>query len=31
LASFPVAEYGQHEHKLTNLVAAYAKAGGVLA
>lgn len=30
-ASFPGAGYGQHEHKLENLIAAYKKAGGEVA
>jgi|TARA_A100001391_G_C5082498_1_gene280255 muramidase (phage lysozyme) len=30
-ASLPGAGYGQHEHKVSNLLAAYSKAGGVLA
>ncbi|WQN26150.1 glycoside hydrolase family 104 protein [Stutzerimonas stutzeri] len=30
-ASLPGAGYGQHEHKLGNLLGAYSKAGGVLA
>ncbi|NTE96672.1 glycoside hydrolase family 104 protein [Agrobacterium tumefaciens] len=30
-ASFPGAGYGQHEHKLENLVQAYKRAGGVVA
>jgi muramidase (phage lysozyme) len=30
-ASLPGAGYGQHEHKVGNLLAAYSKAGGVLA
>lgn len=30
-ASLPGAGYGQHEHKVSNLVAAYSKAGGSLA
>jgi muramidase (phage lysozyme) len=30
-ASLPGAGYGQHEHKVSNLLAAYSKAGGALA
>lgn len=30
-ASLPGAGYGQHEHKVVNLLAAYSKAGGALA
>lgn len=30
-ASLPGAGYGQHEHKISNLIAAYSKAGGALA
>ena len=30
-ASLPGANYGQHEHKVSNLLAAYSKAGGFLA
>lgn len=30
-ASLPGAGYGQHEHKVSNLLAAYSKAGGFLA
>lgn len=30
-ASLPGAGYGQHEHKLDNLIAAYVQAGGMLA
>jgi muramidase (phage lysozyme) len=30
-ASLPGANYGQHEHKVSNLLAAYSKAGGELA
>jgi muramidase (phage lysozyme) len=29
-ASFPAAGYGQHEHKFSNLAAAYTQAGGTL-